>query len=68
MSSIKMRVHNEMEARVLIKEINERHEAPDYDGTEWVTHEGKSICVTRLFQGHELIAWKYTAQGLERMS
>jgi hypothetical protein len=39
----KMRVHNALEARALIKEINLRCDGEQYHECEWYTHDGKFL-------------------------
>ncbi len=43
---VKMRVHNLMEVKALIKEAYGRGSEAEYHGTVWNTHEGQLICVS----------------------
>ena len=47
MCKTKERVHNEKEARALMKEALQRGEIDLYDGTEWRTHEDKYLFTTQ---------------------
>lgn len=39
----RMRVHNEFEAKALIREIEQTGIPEDYHHTEWVTHNGEFL-------------------------
>jgi hypothetical protein len=52
---LKLRVHNIMEAKALVKERNASGEVEDY--IEWYTHDGKFLGSTELNQQTMEMEW-----------
>lgn len=44
----KMRVHNEMEVRALIKESFSQGDEDQFNGTVWYTHADVKICTSKV--------------------